>query len=207
MASLPSSLKQIALFFERLPGIGEKSANRLAFYLLRLPDEDLKSFGEQIMQLKARTKKCSHCLNLTEDLVCSICSDSSRDQSSITVVEDVLDLLSFENGNIYKGLYHVLHGRIDPLNHIGPDDIFISQLLERIYAKGSELKEIILATNPDMEGEATAMYIRNRLEELKKDKGFTFTVSRLGYGLPMGANLEYADYMTLRKAIENRNRY
>jgi recombination protein RecR len=151
-------------------------------------------------------------MNLTENDMCAICDDPARDKTKITVVEDVIDLISFENGNIYDGVYHVLHGRIDPLNHIGPDDIFIDKLIDRVRPHekddpGLTVKEIILATNPDMEGEATAMYIRNRLHEIKKDCDLEFSISRLGYGLPMGGNLEYADYMTLRKAIENRNKF
>lgn len=204
-ANLPSSLKHISLFLERLPGIGEKTANRLAFYLLRLPDQDLKDFSRAVSDLKEKTKRCKICKNLTEDETCSICSDSKRDKSIITVVEDVIDLLSFETGNIYDGVYHVLHGRIDPLNHVGPDDIFIDSLLQRI--SGLEVKEVILAMNPDMEGEATAMFIRNKLNEIKKDTGHEFAVTRLAYGLPMGGNLEYADYMTLKKSIEGRNSY
>lgn len=207
MNTLPSSLKHISLFLERLPGIGAKSANRLAFYFLRMPDQDLKEFADSIAQLKARTKRCSICLNLTEETTCGICIDEKRDKGVITVVEDVLDLLSFETGNIYQGVYHVLHGKIDPLNHIGPDDIFIDKLLNRIQTDGESVKEVILATNPDMEGEATAMYLRNKLQELKKRLELPFSITRLGYGMPIGGNLEYADYMTLRKAIENRNRY
>lgn len=206
MNGLPSSLKQISLFLERLPGIGEKTANRLAFYLLRLPDADLKNFAQNLISLKTKTKLCKNCLNLTEEELCYICQDNKRDQNEITVVEDVLDLLSFESGNIYNGVYHVLHGRIDPLNHIGPDDIYIGKLLDFIK-RSKEIKEVVLATNPDMEGEATAMYVRNKLNELKKAEGLKFKITRLGYGLPMGANLEYADYMTLRKAMENRNEY
>ena len=129
MSALPKSLKQVSLFLERLPGIGEKSANRLAFYLLRMPEEDLKDFSQQVAQLKSKTKRCKNCMNLTEDDVCSICDDLTRDTTRITVVEDVLDLLSLETGEIYNGLYHVLHGRIDPLNHIGPEDIFLEELL------------------------------------------------------------------------------
>jgi len=205
MAKLPQSLQNIALFFERLPGIGSKTANRLAMYLLRLPEGDLKSIGEQLSQLKSRTKMCKNCLNLTEDELCSICSDDKRDKSTITVVETALDLLSFETGNIYKGVYHVLHGKIDPLNSIGPDDIFINRLIKRINGlTDPNLKEVILATNPDMEGEATAMYIRNKLREIRKEKGIDFKITRLGYGLPIGAHLEYADYGTLSKSIENR---
>lgn len=205
MAKLPQSLQNIALFFERLPGIGSKTANRLAMYLLRLPEGDLKSIGEQLSQLKSRTKMCKSCLNLTEDELCSICSDDKRDKSTITVVETALDLLSFETGNIYKGVYHVLHGKIDPLNSIGPDDIFINPLIKRINGLTDfKLTEVILATNPDMEGEATAMYIRNKLREIQKEKEMDFKITRLGYGLPIGAHLEYADYGTLSKSIENR---
>lgn len=220
MSLLPNNLKQIALFFERLPGIGEKTANRLAFYLLRLPERDLKEFAENVSSLKSKTKLCKVCMNLTEGEDCSICQDSTRDRSMITVVEEVLDLLSFETGNIYKGVYHVLQGKIDPLNHVGPEDIYIEQLLKRIKttssthsAKASRVKEaslvkeIILAMNPDMEGEATAMYVRDRLNEVKRQNGAKFRITRLAYGLPIGASLEYADYMTLRKAIENRNEY
>ncbi|MEN9327390.1 MAG: hypothetical protein RI947_198 [Candidatus Parcubacteria bacterium] len=207
MNTLPTSLKQVALFLERLPGIGEKTANRLAFYLLRMPEEDLKEFSRHMANLKARTKLCKICMNLTEEEICAVCNDSKRDKKVITVVEDVLDLLSFETGNIFDGVYHVLHGRIDPLNHIGPDDIYIPKLLDRITSEGEEVQEVMLATNPDMEGEATAMYIRKRLEELKLSRNLSFKITRLGYGLPIGGNLEYADYMTLRKAIENRNQY
>lgn len=216
MNTLPNNLKQISLFLERLPGIGEKTANRLAFYLMRLPERDLKEFAKNVASLKSRTKLCQICLNLTEDDICGIDSDTTRNKEIITVVEEVLDLLSFETGNIYKGLYHVLHGKIDPLNHIGPDDIYIEKLLNRIKEltssrvnglKKSKINEIILAMNPDIEGEATAMYIRDRLNEIKKRNGAKFKITRLGYGLPIGASLEYADYMTLRKAIENRNEY
>lgn len=203
-STLPKSLKQVSLFLERLPGIGGKSANRLAFYLLRMPEEDLKAFAEQVSELKSRIKRCKICMNLTEDDVCSVCADPSRDRTRITVVEDVLDLLSMETGNIYDGLYHVLHGRIDPLNHIGPDDIFLDSLFERLEKAKEPITEVILATNPDMEGEATAMYIRNKLQELKVTHSLHYTITRLGYGMPMGGNLEYADYMTLRKALENR---
>lgn len=206
MATLPNSLKQIALFLERLPGIGEKTANRLAMYLLRMPEEELKNFGSNIANLKSRTKLCKTCLNLTEGEICSICADNRRDTSTVTVVETVLDLLSFEVGNIYHGVYHVLHGRIDPLNSIGPDDIYIDQLLKRVGANHDlplQIKEIILATNPDMEGEATAMYINKKV----KDQKSKVKITRLAYGLPMGANLEYADYGTLGKAIEGRREY
>lgn len=231
MASLPNSLKKVSYFLERLPGIGEKTANRLAFYLLRLPDADLQEFSSAVSQLKTKTLKCSICLNLTEEGICSICSDPQRDHGLITVVESVLDILSLETGNIYNGVYHVLHGRIDPLNNVGPEDIFIAPLIKRIKeltnSKINELKEVILAMNPDMEGEATAMYIRNRIKELTSSPSFAkashfaeasrdksegkrvneLKITRLGYGLPMGASLEYADYMTLKKSLENRSNF
>jgi recombination protein RecR len=202
MTSLPNSLKNISLFLERLPGIGEKTANRLAFFLLNLPKEDLKEFAENITSLKLKTKLCKNCFNFTEDELCEICSDGMRDQSVICVVETVLDLLSFEQGKIYNGVYHVLHGKIDPLNRMGPDDIKIAELINRVGTT-TVVKEIILATNPDMEGEATAIYIKNKLK-IANEK---LKISRLAYGLPMGANLEYADYMTLKKAIEGRNKF
>ncbi len=208
---LPESLKQIALFLERLPGIGEKTANRLALYLLRMPESDLKEFGKKIAELKEKTKRCSVCMNLCENTTCSICDNAKRDKATIAIVESPLDLLSFEKGNIYHGTYHVLHGRIDPLNNVGPDDIFISPLLKRVLTQvqtdKQQLKEIILATNPDMEGEATAMYIRKKLEEIQKETQASFLITRLAYGLPMGASVEFADYGTLSKAIENRRTF
>ncbi len=202
MAGLPPRLKQIAFFLQRLPGIGEKTANRLAFYFLRMPEQDLKEFADHIKNLKSKTKFCTICMNLTEDTLCHICEDSQRDKQVIVVLEDVIDLLSFETGNIYQGTYHILHGKIDPLNNIGPDDIYIKKLIDRV--EDEPVKEIILATNLDMEGEATAMYIKNRLSEVQKKNGKKFKITRLAYGLPMGANLEYADYMTLKKSMEGR---
>lgn len=204
---LPTNLKKVALFLERLPGIGKKTASRLAFYFLRLPEADLKEFGESIIQLKKKTNFCQICLNVTESEQCYICQDNTRNRRQITVVETVLDLLSFETGDIYNGLYHVLHGRIDPLNNIRPEDIYIDHLLKRIETNGKDIEEVIIATNPDMEGEATALYLRRRLKSLQKENGLSFTITRLAYGLPIGANLEYADYMTLRKAFEGRKHY
>lgn len=207
---LPNSLKNISLFLERLPGIGEKTANRLAFFLLNLPEEDLKEFSENVSTLKSKTKLCKDCFNFTENNICEICDNKERDQSVICVVETVLDLLSFEQGRIYNGVYHVLHGKIDPLNRMGPDDIKIRELINRIKtssAKASAVKEIILATNPDMEGEATAVYIGRKIKDQSASRRTNIKVTRLAYGLPMGANLEYADYMTLKKAIEGRNKF
>jgi recombination protein RecR len=205
---LPNNLKKISLFLERLPGIGEKTANRLAFFLLKLPDNDLKEFAENIGHLKEKTKFCKICFNLTEENLCNICQDDKREHSIITVVESVLDLISFETGNIYEGVYHILHGKIDPLNHVGPDDIKIKELIDRVVGNGlkpfrTKITEIILATNPDMEGEATAMFIKDKIRR----QNTTIKISRLAYGMPIGGNLEYADYMTLKKAIEGRNKF
>jgi len=207
MSSLPNNLKKISLFLERLPGIGEKTANRLAFYFLRLPDEDLKEFSKNIADLKTKTKFCRICFNLTENTVCAICEDLNRDKSTIAIVEDVLDLLSMEAGNQYKGVYHVLHGRIDPLNYISPEDIQIASLLNRVKKNGDKINEIILATNPNTEGEATAMYLKKQLAEILASGTIKFKVTRLAYGLPIGAYLEYADYMTLARAMEGRREF
>jgi recombination protein RecR len=203
MITLPPSLKQIAFFLERLPGIGEKTANRLALFFLKLPEKDLKEFAQNVASLKQKTKLCPICCNLTENDTCSICQDKNRNQQTIMVVETVLDLIAFESGKIYNGLYHVLHGKIDPLNRVGPEDLKIDELLLRTK-KNTNLKEIIIATNTDMEGEATAQYLKEKLQHLKNQNNLNFKISRLAYGLPFGANLEYADYMTLKKAIENR---
>ncbi|OGK56466.1 recombination protein RecR [Candidatus Roizmanbacteria bacterium RIFCSPLOWO2_02_FULL_38_10] len=204
MNSLPKSLSRTIDFFEKLPGIGPKTAKRLAFYLLRLPQPDLDEAAKNISELKHKSLYCRICMNLTEEKECSICSDDKRDQTTIIVVETVLDLLAMEVGNQFTGIYHVLHGRIDPLNYIGPDDIYISKLLDRIKDKTNIIKEIILATNPNMEGEATAIYIKKRILEISPDK---LKITRLAYGLPIGAELEYADYMTLLKALEGRRDY
>ncbi len=205
MASpLPHNLQSCIEFFEKLPGIGPKSAKRLGFYLLRLPQGDLQKLAESLNALKGTALYCKICCNLTESDLCPVCEDSTRDKKTILIVEDVLDLLSFESGTQYKGVYHVLHGRIDPLHYIGPDDIYIPQLLSRVRGQGSELQEIILATNPNTEGEATALYLKKQLEDVARESGGSFTITRLAYGLPIGADLEYTDYMTLKRAIDGR---
>ena len=201
--SLPNSLQKAIDFFEKLPGIGPKTAKRLGFYLLRLPQSDLEDFASNITRLKSSSHFCQICFNLTEAELCSICEDVSRDPTTISVVEDVLDLLAFEQGQVFNGLYHVLHGRIDPLNYIGPEDIFINPLLERIKNNKSKIKEIIIATNPDTEGEATAMYIQQLISE-KFTNGLSINITRLAYGLPIGADLEYTDYLTLKRALDGR---
>lgn len=202
--NLPRPLQELADQFEALPGIGKKTAVRLAFYLLNVPAERLSRFAHALSSLKTSAKKCSVCFNLTEQEVCGICADKNRNSAQLCVVEEVLDLVGIEQTRKFNGMYHVLYGRIDPLNNLGPDDILLPQLLDRVKKEGIGLKEIILATNPTMEGETTAMYVRNKLNELKEKNKLSFTISRLAYGLPMGASIEYADYGTLGRSFENR---
>jgi recombination protein RecR len=200
---IPKAIQNLIESFEKLPGIGPKTAQRLTFYLLHVPQGELDKFAGAISKLKNDTILCSVCNMIDETDPCSICSDSQRDQSTLCIVEQPLDVLALEKGRGYKGVYFVLHGKIDPLNNIGPDEIFISQLLARIRGKDSEVKEIILATNPTMEGEATAMYIAKQL----KAQNENLTITRIGRGLPIGADLEYADDTTLQRAMEGRSDY
>lgn len=181
--------------FERLPGIGPKSAARLTYYLLHVPQGELDKFAGVISSLKTDTRECQVCHNISESDPCDICSDRDRDKSLICVVEQPLDVLALERGDGYKGIYHVLHGVIDPLHNIGPDEIKIRELIER--ADGA--KEIILALNPNMEGEATCLYIKRLLKNVK--------VTRLAHGLPIGADIEYADDRTLAHALEGRREF
>lgn len=204
MTQLPRDLQTTIEFFGQLPGIGPKTAKRLGFYLLRLPQQVLKTFSDSVGNLKENAVFCQQCHNIAEGPLCSICSDSSRDPSVLVIVEDVMDLLSLESGTQFTGMYHVLHGKIDPLNYIGPDDLYIPHLFERVKETFPQLKEIILATNPTTEGEATAMYIRNGIRELLREEEHSLQISRLAYGLPMGGEVEYADYMTLKRAIDGR---
>lgn len=207
MTLLPRSLQKTIEFFERFPAIGPKTARRLAFFLLKIPQKDLEEYAQTLMELKKKSVLCAHCFNLTEETICTICQDAKRDPSVIAVVEDVLDLLSMETGQKYQGVYHVLHGRIDPLNYVGPEDIYIGQLLARLEKMNGRACEVILATNPNVEGEATAMYIRNQLKKHPAKGGTNLKITRLAYGLPMGADLEYADYLTLERAMEGRREY
>ena len=179
-----------------LPGIGKKGAQRLAFYVLSLPSEDAASFANAILEAKSNVHTCRICHNLTENDVCSICRSPMRDHGTICVVSDPKDVLSIERGKEYNGTYHVLHGVLSPMNHIGPDDIKIKELLLRVAE--NDVSEVIMATNPDTEGEATAMYISKLI------KPFNIKVSRLAYGIPVGSNLEFADDATLNRAIEGR---
>lgn len=200
---IPRAIQNVIESFERLPGVGPKSAQRLTFYLLHVPQGQLDSFAQALENLKKNTVLCSICYTVDETDPCSICADKTRDQTLVCVVEHPLDVLALEKNGKYKGLYHVLHGRIDPLNNIGPDEIYIGQLLQRIKALDSLIEEIILATNPTMEGEATAMYIAKNL----KSQNPSLKITRIGRGLPIGADLEYADEVTLQRAMEGRSEY
>ena len=198
MANVPKSVQNLIEAFERLPGIGPKTAQRLTYYLLHAPIEEARALATSAIEMKEKTILCSICFNIGEAEPCQVCSDSSRDQSIIAIVEDPLDVLALEKAN-YKGLYHVLHGVISPLENIGPDQLHIRELLPRL--KDGNIKEIILATNPTMEGEATAMYIQRLISPL----GVRLT--RIARGLPVGGDLEYADETTLSRALEGRNEY
>ncbi|OGD70906.1 recombination protein RecR [Candidatus Collierbacteria bacterium RIFCSPHIGHO2_02_FULL_49_10] len=190
--------------FESLPGIGPKSAARLAYYLLHVPQERLEKFAASLSRLRLDTKECRGCFNIGESELCPVCEDAHRDRSIICVVEQPLDLLAFERADGYPGVYHVLGGALSPLTNIGPDELHISELLDRL--KGSGVKELILATNPSMEGEATAMYITHQISGMR-ERGVAsadLKVTRIGRGLPTGAEVEYADSLTLSRALEGR---
>jgi recombination protein RecR len=185
--------------FESLPGIGPKSAARLAYYLLHVPQERLEKFGEGLSRLKKDTKRCEICFNIGEDSLCPVCKDNGRDKKIVCVVETPLDLLAFERADGFNGVYHVLGGAINPLGGVGPEELTIDELLGRIKKGGVE--ELILATNPTMEGEATAMYITHKIKE---GKAKDLKITRIGRGLPTGADVEYADGQTLSRALEGR---
>ena len=196
MRNFPAALERLTEQFARLPGIGSKSAQRLAFHVLSLPDEQAEEFAAAITDAKKTVKTCPVCQNLTDQELCPICADSERNHSVICVVAEPKDVIAMERAREYHGVYHVLHGVISPLNHVGPDDIRIRELLGRV-GKG-DVQEIIMATNPDTEGEATAMYISRLLRPLE------VRVTRLAYGIPMGSQLEYADDVTLLRALQGR---
>ncbi len=196
MSTFPSSLERLIEAFARLPGVGSKSAQRMAFYILSLDVAEAKSFADAIMAAKGEVHRCSICQNLTDSDICPVCSDHRRNHSVICVVSDPKDLIAMERSREYNGVYHVLHGVISPMNHIGPDDIAVKELLARINS--GEVSEVIMATNPDTEGEATAMYISRLI------KPFGVKVTRIAYGIPVGSNLEFADDATLFRALEGR---
>ena len=197
MASFfPASFENLIDSFASLPGIGRKSAQRLAFHILSLPEEDAESFANAVLEAKRSVHTCPVCQNLTDGELCPVCASDSRDRTTVCVVSEPRDVLSIERSREYRGLYHVLHGALSPMNHIGPDDLRIRELTERV-AQG-EIEEVIMATNPDTEGDATAMYISRLL------RPFGVKITRLGFGVPVGSNLEYADDATMLKALEGR---
>lgn len=196
MSFFPVSLENLIDKFAMLPGIGKKTAQRLAFFVMDMPQEEAESFANAILDARGTVHFCTQCQNLTDMEVCSICSSPRRDSSIVCVVADPKDVIAIERSREYNGHYHVLHGIISPMNHIGPDDIKIKELTERVSQ--GEIKEIIMATNPDTEGETTAVYISRLL------KPFGVRVTRLAYGVPVGSNLEFADEATLLRALEGR---
>ena len=193
MRYFPAALERLTEQFAKLPGIGGKTAQRLAFHLLSVPQEEAEEFANAILDAKKTVHLCPCCQNLTDRDLCPICDDESRDRGLICVVADPKDVIAMERAREFTGVYHVLHGVISPLNHIGPDDICIRELLARVGKGG--VREVIMATNPDTEGEATAMYISRLLRPME------VRVTRLAYGIPVGSQLEYADEVTLLRAL------
>ena len=196
MSYYSPSIEKLIESFEKLPSIGNKTAARLAFYMLNASQEEVDEFVSNIQNAKKNLKYCSECYNITDNDPCSICSNVTRDKSIICVVEDVKDVVAMEKTHEFKGVYHVLHGSISPMNGIGPDDIKIKELLSRLME--GKVKEVILATNPRVEGEATAMYISKLIKPLG------IKVTRIAHGIPVGGDLEYTDEVTLGKALEGR---
>lgn len=196
MRYFPAALERLTEQFAKLPGIGGKTAQRLAFYVLSMPAEEAEEFAAAITDAKKTVRLCPVCQNLTDRELCPICDDEQRDHGLICVVAEAKDVIAMERAREYNGVYHVLHGVISPLNHMGPDDIRIRELLARV-AEGN-VREVIMATNPDTEGEATAMYISRLLRPME------VRVTRLAYGIPVGSQLEYADEVTLLRALEGR---
>lgn len=196
MQFFPAALQNLADQFARLPGVGSKTAQRLAFHVLSLPDGEAEEFANAILEAKKQVHTCPVCQNLTDRELCPICDDDTRDHSVVCVVADPKDVIAMERSREYRGVYHVLHGVISPLNHVTQDDIRIRELLKRVSQ--GEIKEVIMATNPDTEGEATAMYISRLLRPME------VKVTRLAYGMSVGSQLEYADEVTLLRALEGR---
>jgi len=196
LAAAPAPVTRVIDEFHKLPGIGPKSAQRLTYHLLRIPPEDAIALAQAIIELKEKTVLCSVCQNVTESDPCGICADASRDRTLICVVEEPLDILAVERTRGFRGQYHVLHGVISPMDGIGPEDLKVNELLARL--RSGAVTEVIMATNPNLEGEATSMYISRLLTPLG------VRVTRLARGLPMGSDLEYADDVTLSRALENR---
>ncbi len=193
----PKSIAALIEQFQKFPSVGPKSAQRMAFYLLKMPKSDVEKFAQTIIEAKENTKTCEICFNISSTSPCEICASSSRDNSTICVVSDSKDLIAIEKTNEYKGLYHVLQGLISPMDGIGADDIRIKELLNRLT--DANIKEVILALSPSVEGEATSLYLTKLI------RPFGIKVSRIAFGLPVGADLEYADEITIAKAIEGRH--
>ena len=196
MRTFPAALERLSEQFARLPGIGSKTAQRLAFQVLSMPQAQAQEFADAILDAKRSIHTCPVCQNLTDEEMCPICADETRDHSTICVVAEPRDVIAMERSREYTGVYHVLHGVISPLNHVGPDDIRIRELLARLH--DGSVQEVIMATNPDTEGEATAMYLSRLLRPIG------VKVTRLAYGIPVGSQLEYADEVTLLRALEGR---
>ena len=198
MASYQAApLERLIEQFEKLPGIGKKTAQRLAFFMLNMPQGEAEQFADAIVDARQKIHQCAVCQNLTDGEICSVCAAPTRDKTTICVVEDPRDVLAFERTREYNGLYHVLHGVISPMDGIGPEQLRVKELLTRVG--NGEVTEVIMATNPTVEGEATAMYISRLLKPLE------VKVTRLAYGIPVGGDLEYADEVTLSRALEGRN--
>ncbi len=192
----PKSIASLIEHFQRFPSVGPKSAQRMAFYLLRMPKSEVEKFAQSMLDAKENTKTCEICFNLSATSPCEICTSSQRDKSTICVVAETKDLIAIEKTNEYKGLYHVLQGLISPMDGIGADDIRIKELLTRLTDEN--VREVILALSPSVEGEATSLYLNKLI------KPFGVKISRIAFGLPVGADLEYADEITIAKAIEGR---
>jgi recombination protein RecR len=199
MKIIPTSVERLITELEKLPGIGPKSASRLAFYLIKAPGQDVESFGQALLKLKEGIRNCRICYNFSETETCGLCQAADRNDSQICVVEDPLDIVAIERAGKFKGRYHVLHGAIAPIEGIGPEQLKIAELIERL--KGRKVKEVIVATNPNLEGEATALYIQKLIKPL------VAKVTRLASGLPMGGDVEYADELTLSRALEGRREF
>ncbi|MBP7875952.1 recombination protein RecR [Candidatus Woesebacteria bacterium] len=200
MQKLPRAVRAMTEQFERLPGVGPKSAQRLSFYLLHWPESRLQEFADKLIALKRETVLCKKCHNVSEHDPCGICTDNARDVTKLMVVEQPLDVFAIERSESYDGLYHVLHGSIAPLNNIGPDQLFLHDITARLTG----VTELVLATNPTLEGEATALYINEYIQQQRPETIGTLIVTRIGHGLPIGADIEYADGVTLRRALEGR---
>jgi len=196
---IPKAIQNLSESFEKLPGIGPKTAQRLTFYLLHNPQDMLEQFGNALINLKKETAICSICKNIGSSDPCEVCADENRNKDIIAVVETPMDLVALERAN-FDGLYHVLHGAINPLNNIGPEDIFIKELVERL-GRNTNINEVILATNTGMEGEATAMYIKRLIAPAG------IKVTRIARGMPVGGDIEYADNTTLKRSLEGRGEY